>query len=313
MKDTPLISVIVPVYNVEKYLSRCLESLVNQSYDNIEIIVVDDGSTDNSPQIIKKFLNKNDNMRVITQVNQGVSVARNTGLKNAKGKYIMFTDGDDYVDKDFCLAAYTSLMANHSEIVIFNIHVVNNEKSYLINLGLREGQVSKEQALSTTINASFPFNKIYRASLFKNISYPVNKLYEDIFITYKIINKAKSVSYVDKALYYYVQRNNSTVHHHTSESLTDYFESSQQLFDFFKQNYPALSRKMVTTILKGSFYFLAYANNNSPQHLLKLADENLRKLPLPKSLRLKWLLTIRIYRVFPRIGIALFKFKQKEN
>lgn len=307
MKKLPLISIIIPVYNTSLYLTRCLNSVLNQTYKNIEIIVIDDGSTDDSLQIIKKFSKVNSNIKVISQKNCGQSYARNAGLELANGKYIMFVDSDDYVNKDFCKVAYNSINNNHAEIAIFDIYRGNDNSFQKVTFNLNNGQISKEEALSTTINASFAVNKIYKASLFKNIKYPVNKQYEDIFTTYKLIDIANGISYIAKPLYYYVQRGNSTVHYFTTQSITSYFEAIQDLFTFLKKNYPTLANKMISILLEGSFYFLAYADKESTPILIEQAKRNLRSLPLQKNMKIKWILLIKLYRCFPKLSLKLFK------
>lgn len=309
MREKPLISIIVPVYNTSKYLSRCLDSILKQTYKNIEIIIIDDGSTDDSLKIIRGYAKRNSAIKYFTQNNSGQATARNKGIKYADGEYIMFVDSDDYVSNDFCEVAYNSIYNNYSEIAFFDMYAGRNNSFQKITFNLNEGYVSKENALSTTIDSSFPVNKIYKLSLFDNINYPEDAKYEDLFTTYKLIDAAQRVSYVKKALYYYVQRDNSTVHHFTAQNMTDYFNANQQLFNFFEENYPRLSKKMIRSILQGSLYFLAYADKNSDQQVIKQAHKNLSELPLPKSLNAKWLLILQLYRVFPQFTLSLFRKK----
>lgn len=309
MGEKPLISIIVPVYNTSEFLSRCLDSILNQTYKNIEIIIIDDGSTDNSLRIIKKYAKRNSAIKYFTQDNCGQATARNKGIKYASGEYIMFVDSDDYVSNDFCEVAYNSIHNNHSEITFFDMYAGRNNSFQKITFNLNEGYVSKEDALATAIDSSFPVNKIYKLSLFNNINYPEGVKYEDLYTTYKLINAAQRVSYVKKALYYYVQRSNSTVHHFTTQSMTDYFNANQQLFIFFKENYPKLSKKMIRSVLQGSLYFLAYADKNSDQQVIKQARKNLSELPLPKSLSMKWLLILQLYKAFPQFTLNLFRKK----
>ncbi|MEK1482565.1 glycosyltransferase [Limosilactobacillus fermentum] len=237
------------MYNTSKYLSRCLDSILKQTYKNIEIIIIDDGSTDDSLKIIRGYAKRNSAIKYFTQNNSGQATARNKGIKYADGEYIMFVDSDDYVSNDFCEVAYNSIYNNYSEIAFFDMYAGRNNSFQKITFNLNEGYVSKENALSTTIDSSFPVNKIYKLSLFDNINYPEDAKYEDLFTTYKLIDASQRVSYVKKALYYYVQRDNSTVHHFTTQNMTDYFNANQQLFNFFEENYPRLSKKMIRSIL----------------------------------------------------------------
>lgn len=310
MEEKALISIIVPVFNTSKYLPHCLDSILHQTYKNIEVIIVDDGSTDDSLKIIKKYAKENSNIRYFTQKNCGQATARNKGVKFANGDYIMFVDSDDYVSDEFCQVAYESICSYNTEIALFDICTISsNNARYGITFNLKEGFLSKEDALSTTIYSSFPFNKIYKKKLFENIEYPANKKYEDLFTTYKLINTANSISYVKKALYYYVQRDDSTVHQFTTQNMTDYFNANQQLFSFFAKNYPRLEKKMINSVLQGSLYFLAYAGEETDQELINQAHQNLINLPLKKSLAMKWRLILRMYKIFPSLTVSLFKKK----
>ena len=308
MEKKALISIIVPVFNTSKYLPHCLDSILHQTYKNIEVIIVDDGSTDDSLKIIKKYAEDNENIRCFTQKNCGQATARNKGIKFANGDYIMLVDSDDYVDNDFCQVAYESICNCHAEIALFDICTVSNNY-HRITFDLKEGLISKEEALSTTIYSSFPFNKIYKKKLFEDIEYPDNKKYEDLFTTYKLINAADSISYVKQALYFYVQRDDSTVHQFTTQNMTDYFNANQQLFSFFAENYPRLKKKMINSVLQGSLYFLAYADQRSDYKLIKQAQNNLNYLPLQKTLSLKWWITLHLYKKFPKLTLSLFKKK----
>ena len=114
--NKPLISVVVPVYNVEQYLKKCLDSIIKQKYNNLEIIIVNDGSTDNSQKICQEYVKKDKRIKLITQKNQGLSAARNTGIDNAHGKYISFVDSDDYLDLEFINELYNTIIENKSDI-----------------------------------------------------------------------------------------------------------------------------------------------------------------------------------------------------
>lgn len=126
MGEKPLISIIVPVYNTGEYLSRCLDSILNQTYKNIEVIIIDDGSTDDSLKIIREYAKRNSAIKYFTQNNSGQATARNKGIKYADGEYIMFVDSDDYVSNDFCEVAYNSIHNNYSEIAFFDMYAGRN-------------------------------------------------------------------------------------------------------------------------------------------------------------------------------------------
>lgn len=200
------ISVIVPVYNVGKYLSKCLESLLNQTFSDIEIICINDGSMDNSGQILEEFVQKDSRIKVINQSNSGVSVARNNGIAAATGDYIMFLDGDDYYTCDACRIAYEGIVGSGSDIAVFGMI----EKYWIF---LKSGRVNK--SIRKALKAQEPdlwkfqtfcWNKIYKTDFIKQnkIVFPVGiKASEDgIFSLICLFNNAK-YSFIDKSLYVY--------------------------------------------------------------------------------------------------------------
>ncbi len=204
--ESLLVSVVVPVYNVRGYVEKCLESIVRQSYENLEIIVVDDGSTDESGEICDQFAKMDARVRVVHQKNGGLSNARNTGLKKAKGEFVCFIDGDDYIRKDFVLDLYSAARDNEAEIAICG---VNKEIP-------REEVLSGEEATVRLLIGQenleiIACNKIYKKSLFveNEVGYPEGEKHEDSLTTYKLLSLAKKVAYVSKSLYVYVTRGGS--------------------------------------------------------------------------------------------------------
>lgn len=212
-----LISVIIPVYNVQQYLERCIKSVIEQSYNNLEIILVDDGSTDNCGKICDDYSNKDIRIKVIHQENGGVSKARNTGLDNAKGKYISFIDSDDFVHKDYILNMYTNLCKNNADIATCSYQSFYEESDICDNIIFEEGQVyNNEEALrlmlyqiGTTTSA---WGKIYDKKLFEKVRYPVIETGEDLATIYKLFMKAKTITFSTNKLYYYLQRRESVMH-----------------------------------------------------------------------------------------------------
>lgn len=212
------VSVIIPVYNQEKYLEKCLNSLANQSIDNIELIVINDGSTDGSLNIINKFKKKYSNIILITSSNQGVSSARNKGIKMARGEYIGFVDSDDYIDKDMFLKMYKSAVDNNADIVSCNINFVDEKENivgrniyYSKNTLIQNKNLLIESLLKVKLHC-YLWNKIYKRSLFEEnkIFFSESmKLQEDVEPTFNIFSHANNVYFLSEKLYYYVQRRNS--------------------------------------------------------------------------------------------------------
>lgn len=223
-----LISIVVPVYNVEKYIEKCIVSIINQTYTNIEIIIVNDGTKDNSLEVIKKYINNDKRIRVINQENAGLSEARNTGIKNALGQYILFVDSDDFIDKKMVEKMYKKLQEDNSQIVMCNICRWDYLKDE--ELGFRENYYGEKEIfnndeavralLLNKING-YAWNKLYDINLFKNIRYIKGILFEDMFTTFDLILKTNQVSVVKDKLYYYVSRDDSITKNMTKKAILD--------------------------------------------------------------------------------------------
>ena len=196
-----MISVVVPVYNVEKYLQRCVESIINQTEKDIEIILVDDGSTDKSGSICDEYLGKDSRILVIHQKNQGLSVARNVGIKNSKGDYITFVDSDDYIHKDMLKVLLDNLIHEQGQISFCRYEEGNENRLTISECDLKytgEAHDGKEYLLNPPkgMGINIAWAKLYKKECFDNIEFPVGKLHEDDFTTYKtFINSSKFFIY----------------------------------------------------------------------------------------------------------------------
>jgi len=212
--EKDLISIIVPVYNVEKYLESCLESIINQTYKNLEIILVDDGSTDESGNICDKYANKDKRIKVIHKKNGGLSDARNIGIKESTGKYLTFVDSDDYIVNDYVEYLFNLIKKYKTNMSICTYSIVTTSgKHILTNDGFIEQNMKKIKALDCLLcEKGFTVSacaKMYSKDLFKNIEFPVGKLCEDNGTTYKLIDKCDYVAYGEKSKYLYFKRDNS--------------------------------------------------------------------------------------------------------
>lgn len=239
----PLISVIVPIYNVEQYLDKCITSIVNQSYKNLEIILVDDGATDKCPDICDNWAIKDDRIVVIHKENGGLSDARNSGLNIAKGEYISFIDSDDWIDLKFYEILYNSLFLNNAQISASEVLWVYDDHQKKEEYFYNKKIFSSEEAIQTLIQGrgfyAVAWNKLYKATLFDDIRFPVGKLHEDEFVVYRLIDKAESLVLCKEVNYYYRQRQGSIMKQWSIEhldALEAYFERSI----FLKYNYPNL-------------------------------------------------------------------------
>ena len=235
----PEISVIVPVYNVEKYLPRCVGSILSQTFGDFELILVDDGSPDGCGAICDAYAQKDERVKVIHKKNGGLSDARNAGIDVACGEYLAFIDSDDWVHTGFLKALYDNAKKYHAEISMVNLH--KEYDSYSENaLEISEGICDKEQAMEylygdTGIYMNVAWNKLYQRNLFEGIRYPVGKLHEDGFTTYKLIHKAKQVYISNEDLYYYYQRTGSIMNEQFSLRRIDEYEVYLERAEFFQQ------------------------------------------------------------------------------
>ena len=214
MRD--LISVIVPVYNVEKYLNNCVVSILSQTYGNIEIILIDDGSQDNCAKMLDAFEKMDKRIAVIHKENGGLSDARNVGLDIAKGKYLMFVDSDDYIPDDCIEYLHNSILMTGADISIGRLKVtaltndseINSESTHFLydrNEGINQLLYANKYSVAAP-------GKLYLASLFDGIIFPIGKLHEDLFTTYKVFMRADKIYYGDKLVYYYYHRPGSIMH-----------------------------------------------------------------------------------------------------
>lgn len=199
------ISIIVPVYNTALQTAKCLDSLVNQTYKNIEIIVINDGSTDNSKDVINEYAKKYSNIIAINQENQGVSAARNAGLKKADGKYLAFVDGDDYVLENMYELLYDKIKEDDLDVVVCNyLEVYADNTSRKAKVNCQGSSLADNPKMIHQMDFG-PCNKLYKRKLWDNVVFPLNTKYEDLEAVLKVFLKAKKIGYLDEYLYCYYQ------------------------------------------------------------------------------------------------------------
>lgn len=232
------VSVIIPVYNVEPYLARCLNSILAQTYTNIEIILIEDGSTDRSPQICDEYKAKDNRIVVIHKKNGGQGEARNLGIDICKGDYISFVDSDDWVESTYIEDLLNFVLKDEADISICELEKIYSNKSFQSPQNPKYQlytpiKAIKRLFLQREISFIAPYCKIYKHSLFNRIRFPVGKVHEDEFTTYLIFNNATKIAYTSKTLYYYFQRSDSTMGTpHPYELL----EAEEAQFDFILKN-----------------------------------------------------------------------------
>ncbi len=231
------ISIIVPIYNVELYLDKCLSSLVNQTLNDIEIIAVNDGSTDKSLEILNKFKKQySDMIKVYNKKNGGLSDARNFGIEKATGKYLLFVDSDDWIELNTCEFLYNYSEKYNYDILIFNINMVYENK-IVKSPKLRKGLISKEEYI--ILQPSAACNKLYKNTIFSNnnIRFPVNLWYEDIALIPSLCITTNKIGCINKYFYNYYQRSNSIMNQEKfNPKIKDIIKALEYLNSFFKED-----------------------------------------------------------------------------
>lgn len=240
--EKELISIIVPVYNVEKYLNRCVESILAQTYDNLEIILVDDGSPDNCGNICDEYAKKDSRIIVLHKTNGGLSDARNRGINIAKGKYIGFVDSDDYIEKDMFEILYNLCKENNADISMISYKeiengIIINENSKYTNKIFEYNNIEAiKELLKDEKIKNYAWNKLYKKELFDEIEYPINMAYEDVGTTYKLFEKAKKIMWDDIPKYNYIRRSTSIVSKNTYKNLKDFIDLSYKRYNHFENS-----------------------------------------------------------------------------
>lgn len=242
-----LISIIIPIYGVEKYLERCLEAVIGQSYKNLEIILVDDGSPDRAGEICDGYAKRDNRIKVIHQENQGLAMARNSGLDVATGRYISFIDSDDFMSRRMIEYLYKSIKEQDADISICDFlkfeedaSIKEQEKSYIgiqkKNIGSQEERI-QYMFLDKYVDSIIVWNKLYKRELWENVRFPKVRAYEDEAVLYKILDHADKIVYVEEKLYYYMQRRSGSI---TSEGFSEKrllrLDVLKERMDYYIQN-----------------------------------------------------------------------------
>lgn len=274
MENRPKISVIIPVYRVEQYLNRCVQSIIKQTYSNLEIILVDDGSNDNCPKLCDHWAKEDDRIFVIHKRNGGLSDARNVGLEAATGDYILFVDSDDYIDTNMCSRLVHTAEKHESDMVICSFVWSYPEKNIIQSMltgnkiqSFSNIELLKIYFINKTVELTVAWNKLYRKKLFfteERIRYPVGRLHEDEFTTFRLIYASKKITIIPDALYYYVQRNASIMSGFSSNNLKDSIAAAETYVPWATQHNLSIEKELSCAydVLSYSLY-LRYLNNTS--------------------------------------------------
>ena len=235
--EEELISIIVPVYNVEKYVGKCIESILEQNYKNFELILIDDGSKDRSGEICDEYAKKYEKIIVIHKQNEGLSKTRNKGLEIAKGKYISFIDSDDYVEKDFLETLYKLIKENNASIAQCGYNIIGEEKKEDNSVYIYTGkQMISDIYTSLWITNTVVWNKLYEAEILKKYKFKEDKIHEDEFFTWKLFYEVDKVPVTTKQLYNYRKVQDSITNKKYTIERLSYIEALEERLQCFKNN-----------------------------------------------------------------------------
>ena len=257
------ISIIIPVYKVEEYLDDCIESVVNQTYQNLEIILVDDGSIDNCPKMCDAWAKKDQRIKVVHKKNGGLSSARNAGIDVMTGDYVMFVDSDDSIHSQTCEILLNNLQKSDSDISMAssrNVFEIKNLKEKKYNLSEIDNLIfENDEVYELIFNKKIPmimtsWMKLYKKEIFESLRFDEGKLHEDEFIIHKTLNLCKRLIFCDLPLYNYLQRRGGIIKSSYSEKRLQILEALENRIDFTKQNHPKYERDAIIQYMKMCMY-----------------------------------------------------------
>lgn len=264
-----LISVVIPVYNVSSFLKRCLDSVIEQSYSNLEIILIDDGSTDDSGKICDRYSEKDQRIIVIHQRNGGLSAARNSGIKVATGEYITFIDSDDWIETDYILYLAKLLEKFNADFSQCSFNYIDKDKKIYNNVTNTGNEVlfNQEDALTDLLLTkhliSSAWGKLYRRDFFNKFSYPEGKLFEDIPVTYDIVLHSNTIVFGDRAYYNYFYNTDSISKASFNLRRLDVIEFIEEAVSKTLEKYPKLYREAKVALFRTNFgVLLSFKDSN---------------------------------------------------
>jgi len=266
MDKQPEISVIVPVYNIETYIKKCLDSILAQTFTDFEVIVVNDGSIDQSGIICDEFAKYDQRLKVIHQSNGGLSAARNKGISESRGNYLAFVDGDDWIEKHMFEKLFHLYSSTECEIAICGVgREVNGIKKYHLPEKETVIELSNIEGLRELFKGKLyrfaACNKLYKRRCFEGITFPVNKIHEDLATTYKVMARAKKVTFINYIGYVYVNREGSILNKIYNKKRLDSFHSWEEIIIFMDIYYPELSNEYLACFTYWTIDHMYYIYN----------------------------------------------------
>lgn len=312
MEKNNKISIVVPIYKVEAYLDRCIKSIVSQSYQNLEIILVDDGSPDQCPQMCDMWAQKDERIKVVHKQNGGLSDARNAGIHVATGSVVGFVDSDDWLEKDFCKTLLTVMNANKCDIVsckfkkrYFQDEIFKIKETGLITI------LDREQSMRALIEDNqvqqVVWNKLYRKKLIEGITFAVGKCHEDEFWSYQVIGASERLGIVDYTGYNYYQRNDSIMGSDFSIKRLDAIEAKVWRQKYLERNFPLLNGQGLADLYFLCMYTgqlaLRFASKEDREVIFKKIDGYLKQCRISHSMFKEMKISHQIWLYLARVSL----------
>lgn len=318
-----LISVIIPVYKVEKYLCRCVDSVLEQTYTNMEIILVDDGSPDNCPVMCDEYARQDSRVKVIHQENAGLSGARNAGIDMAQGQWLAFVDSDDYLAADFLERLYQACVDTGSSLSVCRWEYVRGETIPEHGTGETRVYTGREMLANLYVPDGAYFvvawNKLYRKELFEDIRYPLGRIHEDEATTYRIYDKVRKAAYVDRSLYGYFVTPVSITRGFNPKRM-DWVTAVAERLDFFEQKgYTELMVPGLQALADGSIDIWFGLRDQLPgsemqqEEIRTLIREGLRRVKKYGKFPLRTEIGYRLFLTWPGLYRKLLNQVKDEN
>lgn len=320
-----LISVIIPVYQVVNYLEKCIDSVLKQSYNNLEIILVDDGSTDGGERICDRYAEEDTRVKVIHQSNKGLSVARNTGIENATGDYLFFVDSDDILPIQAVQVLYDAIIKFQADIALgsyiqFSDKIPMDKSISILRQDNRNKTeklyIEHEQMKAFFGDPDYPemaWGKLYRREVFENIRYPVGKLYEDEYTTYKLLDCSKKSIFIPEIVYGYRDNPNGIMRQKYNSKTIQAFEAVNEQVNFTKEKYPDcvdLARcKLVFTASRCGLWMIqtGVINKGEVKRYQEAVRQNLMVFLTKGKNRIHTKIFAMIYAINPQLLYPLFQ------
>ena len=316
MSKNKKISIILPVYNSAKYLEKCLNSVINQTYGDFELIVVNDGSTDSSQQIIDEFTTKDDRIKSFIIKNHGQSYARNYALKYVTGNFITFIDSDDYYSKDFLKIMIKNITKYRADVVVCNFYKVNNGNKNVFYKKENEIIEFDSDLLDVLFRQKYfqthMWNKLYKAKLFENVRFPEDRIYEDLYVNFNIFKKSKKIVFDSTPLYNYVYNSDSSLNQGFSVKKLDFLYVCSEIQNDLEKD--GLKTEGICQLRR--YLYICTCNLLAHQNVDEFKTEfndmrrfirkNLGKIVLDKY-KLKYKLAAIFLALFPNVYIKMGK------